>query len=283
MQKQIPLTYLDIVFADRNKAYGAYELRKNYDKRALLSVAALSIAVLLFAGWSRLAPAAPEELSAPERIGPTVVIDKVYLPPATPAVPEPELPKAATGRTAKTQEFTKAEIVKDNAATKPALKALAPDALAGPVDNPGLKDGNAIAMDKSLNEGGGPADPMSKKGEEQGKTITDEAGEGQPMDIVGQKPAFPGGDAALQRYLKDNLRYPAAARENDIEGTVYLGFVVNTDGSIVDIKVLRSVAGGCTEEAVRVVKGMPKWQAGINNGHKVRVRMTIPIKFRMQH
>jgi len=136
-------------------------------------------------------------------------------------------------------------------------------------------------MDKSLSEGGEPTDLMSRRGAEDGdpKVKEEPKVSDEPLAIVSQMPAFPGGAAALEKYLNNNLRYPGLALSGEIQGTVHLSFVVNTDGSIVDIKVLRKVAGGCSEEAVRVVKGMPNWTAGVNNGHKVRVRMTIPIKF----
>ena len=97
-----------------------------------------------------------------------------------------------------------------------------------------------------------------------------------------EQPEFPGGDAARNKFLKDNLRYPADAREQYISGTVYLTFVVERDGSITDIRILRGIGGGCEEEAVRVVRMMPKWTPGKQNGNPVRVQFNLPIRFTLQ-
>lgn len=102
-----------------------------------------------------------------------------------------------------------------------------------------------------------------------------------PLMFVEQMPTFPGGDQALQEYLYKNIRYPAAARENGIEGTVVLQFVVGSDGSISEIKTLRDVRGGCTDEAIRVVKNMPKWNAGKQNGNAVPVYFNLPVTFKL--
>ncbi len=99
------------------------------------------------------------------------------------------------------------------------------------------------------------------------------------MSVVSEKPIFPGGEAAMRKFLADNLVYPMQARRDGVSGTVHVNFVVNTDGSIVDVKIIRSVGSGCSEEALRVVKSMPKWKAGRHNGHAVRVKMSIPVQF----
>lgn len=282
MNTNIQNGYLDIVFANRNKAYGAYELRKNYDKRMMVAAAIATALVALFIGWSQFGSKDISTLAnASGTDVPVVLIDKIALPTNEPAEVKINEPKAEHGRTAKTQNFTKANVIKDNALTKPAMTNLDKDALAGPVDNPGLKDGNAIALDNSLSQGGEPSDLLSKKGKDDVEPTTNPMKEGtdQPLSLVSEMPLFPGGPAALKLYLDNNLRYPNMARSNEIQGKVFVSFVVNTDGSIVDVKVVRGVGGGCSEEAIRVIKAMPKWKAGMNNGHKVRVKMTMPIQF----
>jgi protein TonB len=97
--------------------------------------------------------------------------------------------------------------------------------------------------------------------------------------VAEDMPLFPGGDAALMKYLSTNTSYPTAAREAGISGIVYVTFIIETDGSVSSIAVLRSVAGGCTEEAVRVVSEMPTWTPGKQRGKPVRVRMNLPVKF----
>lgn len=100
--------------------------------------------------------------------------------------------------------------------------------------------------------------------------------------VVESMPSFPGGQAALMNYLSSNLKYPVAAREMGVSGRVFLTFVVEKDGSVTDIQVLRGIGGGCDEEAVRVVKSMPKWIPGKQRNVPVRVRFNLPVKFTLQ-
>ena len=99
--------------------------------------------------------------------------------------------------------------------------------------------------------------------------------------IVEQQPEFPGGTDAMLHFLQTNLRYPAEAREAGIQGTVFVTFVVEKDGDISDVRVLRGIGGGCDEEAVRVVKEMPAWEPGVQRGEKVRVQFNLPIRFKL--
>ena len=99
--------------------------------------------------------------------------------------------------------------------------------------------------------------------------------------IVEQMPKFPGGESALMEYVSKNVAYPEEAKEKEIQGRVFIGFVVEKDGSIGEVKVLRGIGGGCDEEAVRVIKGMPKWKPGIQKGKPVRVSYQIPIYFKL--
>lgn len=115
--------------------------------------------------------------------------------------------------------------------------------------------------------------------------IVEEEEEVQEMEIftvVESMPSFPGGDAARMKYLQENIKYPQMARESGIQGTVYVTFVVETDGSVTDIRILRGIGGGCDEEAIRVIKEMPKWNAGMQRGKPVRVQFNMPIKFTLQ-
>ena len=99
--------------------------------------------------------------------------------------------------------------------------------------------------------------------------------------FVEEYPEFPGGDKALREFILNNLNYPEIARKSGITGTVYVQFVVEKDGSISDVKVVRGIGGGCDEEAVRVVKSMPKWKPGKQRGQPVRVYFTLPIEFKL--
>jgi protein TonB len=101
------------------------------------------------------------------------------------------------------------------------------------------------------------------------------------FDVVENAPEFPGGMEAWNKYLSSNLKYPTQARRMGVEGTVYVVFVVNTDGSIQDVELLRGIGGGCDEEALRVVSNAPKWTPGKQRGRPVRVRMRLPIRFKL--
>ena len=100
--------------------------------------------------------------------------------------------------------------------------------------------------------------------------------------VVEQMPEFPGGDKGFHQFIADNVKYPAEAKEKGIRGIVYVNFIVEPDGSISDIRVLRGIGGGCDEEAVRVVESMPKFKPGIQNGEAVRVSYTVPVIFRLE-
>ncbi len=97
--------------------------------------------------------------------------------------------------------------------------------------------------------------------------------------VVEEMPEFPGGEEALIKYIQSNIVYPQYAREAEIQGTVYVSFVVNEKGEVTDVKVLKGIGGGCDEEAVRVVKSLPKFKPGKQRGRPVKVQMRIPIKF----
>lgn len=101
------------------------------------------------------------------------------------------------------------------------------------------------------------------------------------FDAVEQMPEFPGGRDQLNKYYESNLRYPKVAIENGIQGRVIVQFIVNTDGSISDATVIRSVDPACDEEALRVINSMPHWTPGQTNGKNVRVRYTLPVTFRL--
>lgn len=97
--------------------------------------------------------------------------------------------------------------------------------------------------------------------------------------VVEESPQYPGGEEARQKFLAENLNYPQAAREASIQGTVYVAFTVEKDGSITEPAILRGIGAGCDEEALRVIKKMPPWTPGKQRGKAVRVRLTLPVKF----
>ena len=102
------------------------------------------------------------------------------------------------------------------------------------------------------------------------------------FQVVEKMPSFPGGDSQLFKFLNDNVKYPVIAQENGIQGRVICQFVVNRDGSIVDVEVVRSVDASLDKEAIRVIKSMPKWSPGQQRGKPVRVKYTLPVNFKLQ-
>ena len=100
--------------------------------------------------------------------------------------------------------------------------------------------------------------------------------------IVEKKPKFPGGIEALYKYIGSNIKYPAMAKDSGIKGTVHITFVVEKDGSITDVKLLRRIGGGCDEEAIRVIGEMPNWNPGKQRGKPVRVQFNLPISFKLR-
>ena len=99
--------------------------------------------------------------------------------------------------------------------------------------------------------------------------------------VVEQMPRFPGGEEARIRYLNGNLNYPLTARENGIQGKVYVTFVIEADGSVSNVNVLRGIGGGCDEEAAQLISNMPTWEPGKQRGKPVRVQFNMPILFRI--
>jgi len=111
------------------------------------------------------------------------------------------------------------------------------------------------------------------------QVVEEEVSEVEIFTVVEEAPSYPGGDEARIKFLQENIKYPQMARESGISGTVYVTFVVERDGNVTDVKVMRGIGGGCDEEAIRVIKAMPKWNAGKQRGKPVRVQFNMPIKF----
>ena len=112
--------------------------------------------------------------------------------------------------------------------------------------------------------------------------VVEEPKEEEIFEVVEEMPEFPGGPAEMMKFLSNSIRYPTIAQENGTQGRVIVQFVVNSDGSIVDAVVVRSVDPFLDKEALRVINSMPKWKAGKQRGKAVRVKYTLPVMFRLQ-
>jgi protein TonB len=119
-------------------------------------------------------------------------------------------------------------------------------------------------------------------GESPGIPVESGTGEEEIFVVVEEMPQFPGGDEALLRYLYSQLRYPSLALDSKIQGIVVVQFIIDEQGRIIQPKVVRELGGGCDEEALRVVRGMPDWQPGKQRGRPVKVRYNLPIRFQLR-
>ena len=120
------------------------------------------------------------------------------------------------------------------------------------------------------------------KREKTTQTRKDTAPDDKVYEVCEQMPIFEGGDAALLKYLRENLKYPDKTKDRGVQGRLVIGFIVEKDGSLTDVKVLRPVDIDLDAEVLRVVKGMPKWIPGRHNGQRVRVRYLLPIHICLQ-
>lgn len=273
--------YLDLIYDNRNKAYGGYELRKHYNRRAVKALSITCAVLLLGIGT----PFLMSKLNAKEHLAINgtneTIVAMTELPvdlPKPPDAPKPlEDKPAAPPRTSATEAFADPKIVKNSPDVElPDTKELE-HKLAGPVSSPG-EEGEAIAMSKEKHAGPF-GDGVTPDGDKDGnKPLTEDI----PFRTVEVMPEFPGGMKALAEFIKSNLRYPAAAREDGIEGRVYITFIVNAQGEIESAEVARGIGGGCDKEALRVVNAMPRWKPGKQNGHAVKVYYTLPISFRLE-
>lgn len=147
-----------------------------------------------------------------------------------------------------------------------------------------ISSGEFVSGNGALSAGSGLSEtletvPAGQEQEVKVKPSNKVADDGKAFKVVEQMPSFQGGQEALIKYLQANISYPEEAKKKGITGTVYVSFMVKADGSVSNPKVLKGVGGGCNEEAIRVVSGMPRWKPGMSQGKPVDVMFTLPIKF----
>ncbi|RFS21353.1 energy transducer TonB [Chitinophaga silvatica] len=271
--KILKASFLDILFDDRNKSYGAYELRSHYDRRVRNAIIATSSIVLVMIGGYVLNNRLMAAVDAPKLIVRTETkLEEVKLPDPDPIIPPPPVEAAPLPQVA-TRAFTNPVITSQEVQPEEApprqeeLKHVA----IGTADIDGIEDG----IPAELGKGGNGTDVVTI---EKGNTESDK-----PFGWVEIMPEFPGGEAALMKYLQKNTKFPSLALDNGIQGTVFVQFVVNRDGTITDVKTTGAQKGGGLEdEALRVVRSMPKWKPGRQNGQNVAVFFNLPINFKSE-
>ena len=267
--------WVDLVFEGKNQAYGAYQLRKDTGKRNLK---ALITMFLIFAAIAAIviAKVSIDNYIASRNAAIETDVELQSLAEKKEAKAEkkdePEVEKIEIERVKSSVAFTVPEIKKDDE-VKEEQEIKSQDELQETNTAIGAFDvkGNDEEAGEVLKAKEVIAEPEPPKVEET-----------KVFDVVEEMPQFPGGQAALLEYLAKNIKYQVVAEENGVQGRVIVTFVVERDGSITDVRVVKSVDPSLDKEAARVVKSMPKWQPGKQNGSAVRVKYTVPVQFRLQ-
>lgn len=253
--------WCDLVFDQRYREYGGYELRTNSSKRhfkALLIAGMLFVLVVVAPFLVKQILPKKVERDTKVRMLTNIRLDP---PKEDEILKEVPLPPEPLRNTIK---FTLPEIKPDEQVAEeppPSQKELAE--MKAAIGN--------TAFDKGTDDVAAP--PANS---ENAKIAGDS---NVPLTHVDQMPQFPGGEREMMRFIKNNLRYPLAAQENNIQGTVILNFVVNREGKIINLKVLKGIGFGCDEESIKVMEKMPLWSPGKQGGQTVLVSFTMPIRF----
>lgn len=280
MPKDIDLNsnaWISLVFQGKNKDYGAYYLRRTSSKRHIRALLIIVVICILVIFLPILIKTVIPQKSKQVEVGP-VELSNLDIKKAVPKqnqiqqpknVPPPPKLKASI-------KFVPPVIVKDNQVTRADMLKTVEE----------LKDSKAaisVADVKGATNGSGTdiADLQKHQVVVQGPKEENTDEENKVFTHVETMPEFPGGPSELMKYLSDNIKYPVIAQEQGIQGTVVLHFVVDKSGSVGNVTVLRSLDPSCDREAVRVVKGMPNWIPGKQNGRSVNVWYTLPVRFKL--
>ena len=275
--------WVDMVFANKNKAYGAYQLRKGTSGRNIKSILILVVAAGIVGGFlawkvhadkveqERIARMEAMELSKlQEQAKKEKKEDKPKVQPKI--EPKKEIPEVRESQKCTAPVIKKDELVKEENQVKQ-MDQLKKDVAVSNVDQEGTKDRTkeAVRNDIAVNV---PPPPVEAPKQEVKQEV-----ENKVFTVAEQMPSFKGN---VNQWLSQNLTYPAVAAENGIEGRVIVKFVVEKDGRVTDVQVVRSVDPALDREAVNTVKRMPKWNPGMNNGQPARVWFTLPVNFKLQ-
>lgn len=267
--------WTDLVFEGRNQSYGAYKLRKGTAKRNVWALIIVGLAAALLYLGLQLQKMA----EANKKVENTQAVElaKLNTEKKEAKVEKKEIikqePEKVVEQVKSSVKFTAPIIKKDSEVKEEDEIKLdevqKSDKAVGAFTVEGNDEVSGAVLKAKENI---PAPEPPKHVVEETKIFT----------VVEQMPMYPGGDAALMGYLRDNIKYPTVAAENGVQGRVVVGFVVERDGSITDVNILRGVDPSLDREAMRVVKSMPRWNPGKQNGSAVRVKYQVPVSFRLQ-
>ena len=267
--------WTEIVFSGRNQAYGAYQLRKGTGRRNIWSmVFVAAVAALAYVGLSAYNSYKEAQKAKFEAEMEASLLEQKKEAKVEKKTETPKIEQVKQVEKVKSSIAFTPPVIKKDSEVKPEEEMKTQDQL-----NESKTAVGAFTVEGNDEEGGTIlkaveeiAAPEPPKHEEENKVF----------DVVEQMPAFPGGPAALMQYLSSHVKYPAVAEENGISGRVTVQFVVERDGSVTDVRTMKSVDPSLDREAERVVKSMPKWIPGKQNGSPVRVKYFVPVVFRLQ-
>ena len=257
MKTQHVETLEELVFRNRNKLYGAFLLRRDYAKHITLS-----LLTGLFILCSALSYPVVKSFINPGKFVRPGSKDITYDPMRPPDVTQPVSPPPPV-------ELTIPE----------RLRFITPVVVDQEVESVMVSQ---TELEGQRNIEILPVDPYLMPVDLTKNIIEQPAPPSEPLTFVEEMPAFPGGEAELFNFLYKNLKYPEEAKLTGISGKVFIQFIVESDGSISNIELLRSIGGGCDEKALHVVRMMPKWIPGKQNGVPVRVLLCLPVRFTLR-
>ena len=278
----------DLIFADKNKEFGAYQLRKSSDRRHnmafLYMIVGLVVILLLLFAYNKYADYREEQraLALQEQREKMMAAALEQAEEETPDEPEQEEQKF---------EQPEIEVPEEVLATVQVtqIAIVEADKVKNEVMSMDEQKEDNTARGVVTQEGSDDADKFKAVQEQvvvkepEPEVVKEKPKEEEIFVAVEQQAEFPGGQAALMKFLSNNIRYPESAQQNEIQGRVIVKFVVEKDGSIGAVNIAKGVDKDLDREAIRVVKKMPKWQPGKNNGVAVRSYFTLPVTFKLQN
>ncbi len=282
MSKDVDLSskeWRDLIFEGKNKEYGAYEMRAKSDARhnramlvIIIVIAAVALLAMLVNTVIEKAAARPEDQTEQAMVEMATEEAQEEEPQEEEQQRvEEQIPEVLPEEVLNTMKATELKITAD-AEVKEEIKS-----------QDEMKESTTAVGASDFDKG---TDDLNVVREHKDEVVVEEKKEpvddNKVFDVVEQNPVFPGGEAALLKYVAEHIRYPAMAQENNIQGRVVVQFVVTKTGSIGQVKVVRSKDPDLDKEAVRVVKSLPKFTPGKMNGHAVNVWYTLPINFKLQ-
>lgn len=271
--------WVDMVFANKNKSYGAYQLRMGTSGRNMKAIIILLVAALLTGGYLvykiKAQQAEEERLAYMEAQELAKLREQAKKKEDQPKIPPKVEPKKEIPEVRESQKFTapvikKDELVKEENVVKQ-MDKLDENVAVSTKDQEGVKDRTveAVRNDIAVN-----TEPKQEVKQEVATKV---------FDAVEQMPSYPGGQGALLSFLSSNVKYPPVAEQNNIQGKAVVGFIVEPNGSVTGVHIMRSAGDPSLDaEAMRVVGSMPRWNPGKQNGQAVRVKYQVPITFRLQ-